>query len=45
MHAPLVACELALRAAAVPEAFMDAEDVAHVATAVLTEPSRHIGRV
>jgi uncharacterized protein YbjT (DUF2867 family) len=44
-HAPLVAGELALPAGAVPEAFLDVEDVADVATAVLTEPDGHAGRV
>lgn len=44
-HAPLVAGELALPADAVPEPFIDIEDVADVATAVLTEPGRHTGRV
>jgi len=44
-HAPLVAGELALPAGAVPEPFIDVEDVADVATAVLTEPGRHTGRV
>ena len=39
-HAPLVAGELALPAGAVPEPFIDVEDVADVATAVLTEPGR-----
>jgi uncharacterized protein YbjT (DUF2867 family) len=44
-HAPLVAGELALPAGAVPEPFIDVEDVADVAAAVLTEPGRHAGRV
>lgn len=44
-HAPLVAGELALPAGAVPEPFIDIEDVADVATAVLTEPGRHAGQV
>lgn len=44
-HAPLVAGELALPAGAVPEPFIDIEDVADVAAAVLTEPGRHAGRV
>ncbi len=44
-HAPLAAGELALPAGAVPEPFIDLEDVADVAVAVLTEPGRHAGRV
>ncbi|MFB8237514.1 NAD(P)H-binding protein [Kitasatospora purpeofusca] len=44
-HAPLVAGELALPAGAVPEPFVDVEDVADAAAAVLTEPGRHAGRV
>ncbi|MEU9351486.1 NAD(P)H-binding protein [Streptomyces griseoloalbus] len=44
-HAPLLAGELALPAGAVPEAFIDVEDVADVAAAVLAEPGRHAGRV
>jgi uncharacterized protein YbjT (DUF2867 family) len=44
-HAPLLAGELALPAGAVPEAFIDLEDVADVAVAVLTEPGRHAGRI
>ncbi|MBL1117748.1 NAD(P)H-binding protein [Streptomyces sp. 110] len=44
-HAPLVAGELALPADAVPEPFIDVEDVADAAAAVLTEPGRHAGRV
>ncbi|CDR10237.1 NAD(P)H-binding protein [Streptomyces iranensis] len=44
-HAPLVAGELALPAGAVPEPFIDVEDVADAAAAVLTEPGRHAGRV
>ena len=44
-HAPLVAGELALPAGAVPEPFIDVEDVADVAAAVLTEPGRHAGRI
>jgi uncharacterized protein YbjT (DUF2867 family) len=44
-HAPLAAGELALPAGAVPEPFIDLEDVADVAAAVLTEPGRHAGRV
>ncbi|GHE23985.1 NAD(P)H-binding protein [Streptomyces capillispiralis] len=42
---PLAAGELALPAGAVPEPFIDVEDVADVAAAVLTEPGRHAGRV
>lgn len=44
-HAPLLAGELALPAGDVPEAFVDIEDVADVAAAVLGEPARHDGRV
>lgn len=44
-HAPLVDGELALPAGDVPEPFVDIEDVADVAAAVLTEPSGHAGRV
>ncbi|NGO68909.1 NAD(P)H-binding protein [Streptomyces boncukensis] len=44
-HAPLVAGELALPAGAVPEPFIDIEDVADAAAAVLSEPGRHAGRV
>jgi uncharacterized protein YbjT (DUF2867 family) len=44
-HAPLVAGELALPAGAVPEPFIDIEDVADAAAAVLTEPGRHAGQV
>ncbi len=44
-HAPLIAGELALPAGAVPEPFIDIEDVADVATAVLTEPGQHARRV
>jgi uncharacterized protein YbjT (DUF2867 family) len=43
-HAPLLAGELALPAGAVPEPFIDLEDVADAAAAVLTEPGRHAGR-
>ncbi|GAA4711282.1 Uncharacterized conserved protein YbjT, contains NAD(P)-binding and DUF2867 domains [Promicromonospora umidemergens] len=43
-HAPLVSGELALPAGTVPEPFIDLEDVADVAAAVLTEPGRHAGR-
>ncbi|MFC9287204.1 NAD(P)H-binding protein [Streptomyces sp. NPDC057052] len=42
---PLAAGELALPAGAVPEPFIDLEDVADVAAAVLSEPGRHAGRV
>ncbi|MEU0843843.1 NAD(P)H-binding protein [Streptomyces sp. NPDC005962] len=44
-HAPLLAGELALPAGAVPEPFIDAEDVADAATAVLSETGRHAGRI
>ncbi|MER5389189.1 NAD(P)H-binding protein [Saccharopolyspora sp. NPDC002686] len=44
-HAPLRAGELALPAGAVPEPFIDLEDVADVADAVLAEPGRHEGQV
>ncbi|MCZ2811938.1 MULTISPECIES: NmrA family NAD(P)-binding protein [unclassified Modestobacter] len=44
-HAPLVQGELALPAGSVPEPFIDLEDVADVATAVLMEPGRHDGRI
>ncbi|WP_029113813.1 NAD(P)H-binding protein [Mycobacterium sp. URHB0044] len=44
-HAPLVAGELALPAGAVPEPFIDVEDVADAAAAVLTQPGRHAGKV
>lgn len=44
-RAPLVAGELALPAGEVPEPFVDVEDVAEVATAVLDAPGRHAGRV
>ncbi|WP_063726601.1 NAD(P)H-binding protein [Streptomyces sp. RTd22] len=44
-HAPLAAGELALPAGAVPEPFIDVEDVADAAAAVLTEPGRHAGRI
>lgn len=43
-HAPLVAGELALPAGAVPEPFIDVEDVAEAAVTVLAEPGRHAGR-
>ncbi|MGV9270700.1 NAD(P)H-binding protein [Kitasatospora sp. NPDC003701] len=44
-HAPLLAGELSLPAGIVPEPFIDVEDVADAAAAVLTEPGRHAGRV
>ncbi|MFC3965400.1 NAD(P)H-binding protein [Nocardia jiangsuensis] len=44
-HAPLTAGELALPAGAVPEPFLDAEDVADAAATVLNQPGRHEGRV
>ena len=44
-RAPLAAGELALPAGEVPEPFVDVEDVAEVAAAVLTAPGRHAGRV
>jgi len=44
-HGALVAGELALPAGAVPEPFIDVEDVAEVAATVLAEPGRHAGRV
>lgn len=44
-HAPLVAGELALPAGTVPESFIDVEDVAEAAAAVLAEPGRHAGRI
>ncbi|WP_258345072.1 NAD(P)H-binding protein [Saccharopolyspora gregorii] len=40
----LLAGELALPAGPVPEPFIDVEDVADAAAAVLTEPGRHAGR-
>ncbi|WP_374945534.1 NAD(P)H-binding protein [Agreia sp.] len=40
-HEPLVAGELALPAGAMPEPFIDLEDVADVMAEILTEPSRH----
>ncbi|OPX08713.1 NAD(P)H-binding protein [Mycobacterium sp. AT1] len=43
-HAPLVAGELALPAGEVPEPFVDVEDVAAVAAAVLSQPGDHAGR-
>ena len=42
---PLVAGELALPAGEVPEPFIDIDDVADAAAAVLTEPGRHAGRI
>lgn len=44
-HAPLIAGELALPAGAVPEPFIDLEDVADAAVTVLTEHGQHGGRV
>lgn len=44
-HAPLCAGELALPAGAVPEPFIDLEDVADAAAKVLTEPGRHAGHI
>ncbi|MGP4055108.1 NmrA family protein [Mycobacterium sp. 4D054] len=44
-HAPLLGGTLALPAGEVPEPFIDVEDVADVAAAVLTQPGRHAGRV
>ncbi|MGW2508950.1 NAD(P)H-binding protein [Streptomyces scopuliridis] len=44
-HAPLVAGELALPAGVVPEPFIDIDDVADAAAAVLTETGQHAGRV
>ncbi|MEV0775619.1 NAD(P)H-binding protein [Streptomyces sp. NPDC050433] len=44
-HAPLAAGELALPADAVPEPFIDVDDVADAATTVLSEPGRHAGRI
>ena len=43
-HAPLLTGELALPAGPVGEPFIDLEDVADAAAAVLTEPGRHAGR-
>ncbi|MET0967217.1 MAG: NAD(P)H-binding protein [Nakamurella sp.] len=42
-HGPLLQGELALPAGSVPEPFIDLEDVAEVATAVLTRPGGHAG--
>ncbi|MFF9206611.1 NAD(P)H-binding protein [Streptomyces sp. NPDC014986] len=44
-HAPLVAGTLALPAGEVPEPFVDVEDLADAAVAVMTEGDRHAGRV
>ncbi|MEU4620282.1 NAD(P)H-binding protein [Actinoplanes sp. NPDC023801] len=44
-HAPLLAGELALPAGAVPEPFIDVQDVADAAAAVLIDPGQHAGRV
>ncbi|TYP88890.1 NAD(P)H-binding protein [Blastococcus xanthinilyticus] len=44
-HPSLLAGELALPAGAVPEPFIDVEDVADAAAAVLSEPARHVGRI
>ncbi|WP_221354364.1 SDR family NAD(P)-dependent oxidoreductase [Streptomyces beigongshangae] len=44
-HAPLVAGTLALPAGEVPEPFVDVEDLADAAVAVMTEGTRHAGRV
>lgn len=44
-HAQLAAGELALPAGTVPEPFIDVDDVADAAVAVLTEAGRHSGRV
>ncbi|MCX2729719.1 NAD(P)H-binding protein [Saccharopolyspora sp. NFXS83] len=44
-HAPLLAGELATPADAVPEPFVDVDDVADAAVAVLSEPGRHAGRI
>jgi uncharacterized protein YbjT (DUF2867 family) len=44
-HAPLLAGELALPAGAVGEPFVDLEDVADAAVAVLGDPGRHAGQV
>lgn len=42
---PLLSGELALPAGGITESFVDLEDVADVAAAVLREPARHTGRV
>jgi uncharacterized protein YbjT (DUF2867 family) len=44
-HAPLLAGELALPAGDVPEPFVDVQDLADAAAAVLLDPGRHAGRV
>ncbi|MGW2330324.1 NAD(P)H-binding protein [Streptomyces sp. NPDC001700] len=44
-RAPLLAGELALPAGAVPEPFIDIDDLADAAATVLTEPGRHAGRI
>ena len=44
-HAPLLSGELALPAGAVGEPFVDLEDVADAAVAVLADPGRHAGQV
>jgi uncharacterized protein YbjT (DUF2867 family) len=44
-HAPLVAGTLALPVGEVPEPFIDVEDLADAAVAVMTEGDRHAGRV
>jgi uncharacterized protein YbjT (DUF2867 family) len=44
-HAPLVAGTLARPAGDVPEPFVDVEDLADAAVAVMTEGARHAGRV
>jgi uncharacterized protein YbjT (DUF2867 family) len=44
-HAPLLAGELALPAGPIGEPFVDLEDVADAAVAVLADPGRHAGRV
>lgn len=44
-HAPLLAGELALPAGAVPEPFIDIEDVADAAATVLTRPGGHAGQI
>ncbi|HSK61539.1 MAG TPA: SDR family NAD(P)-dependent oxidoreductase, partial [Actinomycetospora sp.] len=44
-HAPLLAGELALPAGPIGEPFVDLEDVADAAVAVLADPGRHAGRI
>ena len=44
-HAPLLAGELALPAGPIGEPFVDLEDVADAAVAVLADPGRHTGRI